>query len=590
MTATAASAVWESKLKEIRNKYERARKLIDIESMPAWSTPRTAAYQLYRSTQALKILKELLEVIGQIETDSPSKEHVRALIKHDIGFVATETSEASLGLECCEECLRIIGEDRYEDPSFCSLAISALNRLGFIALGQSTDYDGRGSDPTRACEHLKLAENIYAKVSAGDLTGVRGFSDYFLPEGQACSETGVKDLERAHVYTLYYMVQAYELLGEKEKAAMYSYRTLKKQLATGDVDSVDWADAVARLSQFFIIGGNFGAGRHLLVCASYVLGQYATELDRDQSSPDHKEVKEEMLKCMSANAALCWAKYSLLLLVASREEATGQKDQEQSPSNQPYLLIELPEITALEAAVTDKLVANFDGAKPVFLMGLQWLTEAKDYYTVKSHTKEYIEIIQAMSKLYKELAFFEPAADRRCKMHKRRIDMLEEVLKEVNPKLYLNQCHLVMCELGQTYNEMMDIKFSSLSAAVKPNSHAVKKINSLIDKAIHHYTSFLDTLRDTSNEYPDKFADVLARPALRALFCVGTLHSRKVFQDLGEQIANLEMTKDSYEFVVNYCKKAPEHVPLVKEELEVMTKLLQLIPGMLQSLMSSAVY
>ncbi|CAN7985885.1 unnamed protein product, partial [Ixodes pacificus] len=584
MTATAASAVWESKLEKIRNELERARKLIDTESMPAWSIVLTAPYFLYQSTQALKILKELLEVIGQIETDSPSKEHVRALINHDLGRVATMALQTSLGLECCEECLGIIGEDRYEDPSFCLLAIGALNTLGFIALGRSTDYDGRGPDPTRAYEHLKRAENIYAKVSAGDLTGVRGFSDYFLPEGQACSETGVKDLERAHGYTLYYMVQAYDLLGEKEKTAMYCFRTLKEQLETGNVDRVEWADAVATFSQFFTIRGNFGAGRHLLACASYVLGQYATELDRDQSSPEHKELKEEMLKCRSADVARCWAKYSLLLLVASREEATGQKDQEQSPSNQSYLLIELPEIAALEAVVTDKLVTNFDGAKPVFLMGQQWLTEAKDYYTLKSHTKHYIEIIQEMSKLYKELAFFEPAADRRCKMHKRRIDMLEDVLKEVNPKLYLNQCHLVMFELAQTYNEIMDIKFSSLPAVVKPNSHAVKKINSLIDKAIHHYTSFLDTLRDTNNEYPDKFADVLAQPALVAHFCVGALHSRKVVQDLREQIANLEMTKDNYEFVVNYCKKAPEHVPLVKEELEVMTKLLQLIPGMLQNL------
>ncbi|CAN8015436.1 unnamed protein product [Ixodes persulcatus] len=587
----AATAVWESKLEEIRNEYERARKLIDIESMPAWSNPLTAPYKLYRSAEALKILKELLELIDQIETDSPSKEHVRALIKHDLGFVATETLETSLGLECCEECLRIIGEDRYEDPSFCSLAISALNRLGFIALGRSTDYDGRGSDPTRACEHLKRAENIYAKVSAEDLTGVRGFTDYFLAEGQACSETGVKDLERAHVFTLYYMVQAYKLLGEKEKAAMYCYRTLKKQVAMDDVDSVDWADAVATLSQFFIVGDNFGAGRHHLACASYMLGQYATELDRDQSSPEHKEVKEEMLKRRSADVAWCWAKYSLLLLVASREEATGQKDQKQSPSNQPYLLIELPEVADLEAAVTDKLVTNFEGAKPVFLMGQRWLTEAKDYYFIlKNRTMHYIEIIQDMSKLYKELTFFEPAADRRCKMHKRRIDMLEEVLKEVNPMFYFNQCQLVMFELGHTYNEMVDIKFSSLLAAVKPNSQAVKKVNSLIDKAIYHYTSFLDTLRDTNNEYPDKFADVVAQPALVAHFCMGALHSRKGTQDPREQIANLEMTIKNYEFVLNYCKKAPEHVPLVKEELKVMTKFLPLILKMLQNLMSSAVY
>ncbi|CAN8031943.1 unnamed protein product [Ixodes persulcatus] len=573
----AVTAAWDSKLEEIRNEYKRARKLIDIESL---SDPPTEPYR--SKYEAKKILKELLELISQTETDSPGKEHVRALIKYDLGVVATETEETSLGLECFEECLRIIGEDGYEDPSCCSLAISALNQLGVIATGRS--------DPNRACEHLKRAESIYAKVSAEDLTRVRGFSDYFLTEGQARSETGIKDLERAHTHTLYYLAQVYESLGENEKAAMYCHSTLKKQLAMGGMDSVDWALNAATLSQFFIVRGDFGAGRHHLACASYVLAQYATELDRDQSSPEHKEEKEETLKHRSADVARCWAKYGLLLLVASREEATGQKDEEQSPSKQPHLLIKSPEVAALEAMVTDKLVTDFEGAKPVFLTCQRWLTEAKEYYTLKNHATDYIEIVQEMSKLYKELAFFEPAADRRCKMHKRRIDMLEEILKEVNPRFYLHLCRQVMFELGETYSEMMDVKFSSLPAAVRPNSHAVKKINSLIDKAIRHYTSFLDTLKDSNGEYPGKFADDLARPALVAHICVGRLHSKRVAQDPREQFANFEMTKENYEFVQNYCKKAPEHAMLVKEELEMMTELLQLIPGTLQNMMSSTLY
>ncbi|CAN8000510.1 unnamed protein product [Ixodes hexagonus] len=578
----AVTAAWEAKLEEIREEYQRARKLIDSESL---SDPPTEPYR--SKYEAKKILKELLELVGQVETDSPRKELVRALVKYDLGTIATETDETSLGHECFEECLAIIGEERYEDPCFCSLAIGALNQLGVIASGRS--------DPTGAREFLKRAEAVYARVSAGDATRVRDPADCLLAQGQAArTESGPRNLERAHTHTLYYLAQVYESLGEAGMAAMYCHSTLKKQLAMGDLDSVDWAVNAATLSQFFIVRGDFGAGRHHLACASHVLQEYARQLDRDQSSPDQKKDKEETLKHRSADVARCWAKYGLLLLVASREEAAnrenGAEDETPSKARSPHVLVRSPEVAALEAAVTDQLVMDFEGAKPVFLACQRWLTEAKEYYTLQNHATDYIEIVQESSKLYKELAHFEPAADRRCKMHKRRIDMLEEVLKEVNPRFYLHPCRQVMFELGETYGELMDTKFASLPAAVRPNSHAVKKINSLVDKAVRHFSAFLDTLREPDGQFPDSFADELARPALVAHFCVGRLHSKKVAQDPREQFANFEKTKVNYEFVQDYCRKVPEHAPLVKEELEVMAELLQLIPGTLQNMMSSTLY
>ncbi len=43
------------------------------------------------------------------------------------------------------------------------------------------------------------------------------------------------------------------------------------------------------------------------------------------------------------------------------------------------------------------------------------------------YVTDHIEILQDHSSLFRSLAFFEEDLERRCKMHKRRVDMLEPI-------------------------------------------------------------------------------------------------------------------------------------------------------------------
>ena len=60
------------------------------------------------------------------------------------------------------------------------------------------------------------------------------------------------------------------------------------------------------------------------------------------------------------------------------------------------------------------------------------------------------------------LIFFEPEEDRQFKMHKRRIDLLEGVYKELNPAMYKLLCRQLIFEIGETYSSMMDLKSAKL--------------------------------------------------------------------------------------------------------------------------------
>ncbi|KAL3193980.1 hypothetical protein MRX96_001898 [Rhipicephalus microplus] len=589
--ASALEGQWTKRLTEYRSQYERVRKLIDVES---GSDPATEPYR--SKYEARRILKELLEDLNRGELgDAPRKDFIRALAKYELGVIATDTEEVSLGQEYLEECLRIVGEERYANPESRLTVVCALNQLGIVHV--------RRGDATKALEFLKKAEAIYAKVSASPEEMARTVKpvDLFLPDAaaeqvqEAQHEAKNPNFELANAHTLYYLAQVYENLGENAKAAMYCHSTLKKELTLDNFDSIDWSINAATLSQFFIARGDFAAGRHLLACSSHVLNEYQKKLDAETgTTPEEKAEKEDKLRHRFADVARCWAKYGLFLLIASREQLDSKnisaKPNGLGADKKPHVLIKSAEVSHIEEDITDKLVTDFEGARPVFLKSQKWLEDAKTYYTLKDHATDYVEIVQEMSKLYRELASFESAPDRKCKMHKRRIDMHEEVLKEVNPRYYLGVCQQIMFELGEVYSEMMSLKLAALPPAVSPHTPAVKKVNSIIDKAIRHYTSFIDTVRDSGGKLPEPLPEDLARPVLVAHFYIGRLYSSIIAQEPREQFANFEKTKEHYELVQEYCKKVPEHEQLVKDELQIMGELLQLIPAKLQQMMSTTLY
>lgn len=101
-----------------------------------------------------------------------------------------------------------------------------------------------------------------------------------------------------------------------------------------------------------------------------------------------------------------------------------------------------------------------------------------------------------------------------AKLHKRRADLLVELIENLNPKFYLNICREVWYELGLTYSVMLDIKMDQLGSSNSnlPSPHALSKINSLCNKSILHFKEFLES-------YKDKIANLASDELQPILFC-----------------------------------------------------------------------
>eukprot|EP00058_Branchiostoma_floridae_P012335 XP_002597823.1 hypothetical protein BRAFLDRAFT_130184 [Branchiostoma floridae] len=306
------------------------------------------------------------------------------------------------------------------------------------------------------------------------------------PEQTGSPKSRQAEFEKTHTLTLYYLAQTYPKLGDNEKALMDDI---------GELDRAKQTDLAKG-------GAVFGSkGSH---------------------NDDKQEKSEDPEKAEGADGSIC--------------HHGDEKSQ---------LRFESLELTALEDQVTDKKVTDFDQARAVFLVGQKYVNAAKEFYVLDGHVTDFVEITQDWSQLFRALSFFEQDFERRCKMHKRRADMLQSLLSELNQQHYLLVCRQIMYEIAEIFSEMLDLKVAiAESGDERPTVHAVKKINSLAQQSISHYQMFLDSLRKADKEMPKTFSEDTLRPALVANFCVGRLYSKFLSSDPQVKLQN--MSKSSH--------------------------------------------
>lgn len=235
-------------------------------------------------------------------------------------------------------------------------------------------------------------------------------------------------------------------------------------------------------------------------------------------------------------------------------------------------------ICSQEEKVSCIFPLNFEEARAIFLVGQSYVTQAKEYFEMDGHVTDHIEILQDHSALFKVLAFFEEDLERRCKMHKRRVDMLEPICKDLNAQYYLLISRQLQFELAETFYEMMDLKLAVAEKQDQPDAHIIKKFNHLCSASIKYYQVFLDSIRSPEGKFPEKLEDDLLRPALVAKFRIARLQSKIISGNLATQLENLRLSLESYNFVAQYCEEHPEAKKAMETELELIEEMVSLLP------------
>uniref|UniRef100_A0A668AL18 KIF-binding protein n=1 Tax=Myripristis murdjan TaxID=586833 RepID=A0A668AL18_9TELE len=410
--------------------------------------------------------------------------------------------------------------------------------------------------------------------------------------------------ELAYTHTMYYLAQVYKNLGEIERAATYCHSTLQRQLLLNQYNPLEWALNAATLSQYYITKGRYMEGRHCLSAATVIAG-LAGEVPSEAAAQESETERErrDQLRQKRAEIARCWIKYCLNLLQdaekllqdnigeldTERQEELkrarrGEEEAEEKDRKSALLFGSedtFDSIASLEEKVRCLFPLDFTEARAVFLVGQTYVTQAKEYFEIDGYVTDHIEILQDHSALFKALAFFEEDLERRCKMHKRRIDMLEPICNDLNAQYYLLIRRQLMFELAETYNEMMDLKLSlaNRQADTQPlDNHTIKKFNHLCSSSAKYFQMFLDSLCSPEGKFPERLEEEVLRPALVARFRVARLHSRLICSVPSAQLDNLNKSLDNYKYVVEYCEAHPEAVAAVETELELSQEMVGLLP------------
>lgn len=571
----------------VKEKYQEVQKLMNKQET------KSSPNEIYeRRCTAVEILTKMLEAL----TKDALCKTMTAITHLNIGILQSDMQDTELAKENFRRCISLLSTNELTAEGILP-AISANNQIG-IVYAQQGAYG-------KAKDFLERAENLYIKftevvhLDPVNMVTIMGIEEI---EGDLCARSV---LEKLHTLTLYYLAQVCRELDDKQSFALYCHRTLSKQLSlnsiTQDLDYVEWALNAATISQYFIEHDKFPQARHHLAAASCILQKYWEILQAkgDRETSESVAAEYETYDHRSADIARCWAKYGIALLSASRESLLQKAEQDdqcsedtrlsnqarkeaQEAADDPRFVDLEPDLESFTNEITDQYLLDFNDARPVFLNVRKWLDKAKMYYSFENHASDYARIAQDVSQAYKYLAFFEEDEDRQARMHKRRVDTLEEIVQGLSPRFYRALCRDIWIELAETYAEMLDIKIDRLQASnEKPTAQTVLKIERLARSSIRHYKSFLESLETTkSNDGVVKsFSDDQLFQALYSYFHVGRLYNKIITADVEQKIENTQNSIDAYSFIVRYYDEHPEKQEQLKYEfIELSKEFVNLLP------------
>lgn len=530
---------------------------------------------------------------------------LNAALHLKLGVNSIDTDDTSAGEEHLKQSINMLESDKTHVKG-CNIAQNVLNQLGIL-------FSDR-SNPEKGLEYLLEAESLYKKFRetiggapwpVDDLFLVKSYTDLDQQQKEAFVQKCIMNFENTYTHTLYYLAQVYGKLENSELSAKYCQETLHRQLDMNKYQPLDWSMNAATLSQYYFSCNNFVMSRHCMASAEFILketGEPGSSL-RVEPTPGESQVSltnREQIPKAWADLYRCWAKYGLALLEFSMDRlfkksdlfdgkdynkneepgADGRDEETKASEKEDGEMFFNLELTSIENQITDAPVCVFDEARKVFLKMQAWLNAAKDFYVIDGHCSDYVDIVRDQSQVYKLLAFFEIDLERQCKMHKRRADMLEVVLKELNRQYYLLVCRQLMFELGEIYSTMLDNKLALIETSDDPPSgHACKKINLLAQQSIGHFQAFVESFRKTDGKLPEQFQDSDERPVMIAHFYCGRLFSKFVESDVAKNVQNLKHSLDYYKFLVTYCQRNESAREKVKSELEICEEMVVLLPA-----------
>ena len=395
--------------------------LLSFSGQPTWGQRSLRLMDAAISQLHSQVLKafagSLLPIASASEAASWSRDlqlqlqHLDAVLDSRLGsnFVqAEELGEGERMLSRAAQLLRGCG------PAFLLERVRVLNSVGIV-------WSGRG-EHEKARVHLEEAHSIFSSALE-----------------QGCADEG--DLAQAHTMSCFYLAQVFGHLGQVALSAAMCQITLRRQCLLPDLDRREWALNAVQLSGYFLTQDDWVNAHRCLAAAEVVLEEGMRQLGSSQSpggdADDEYSVRGRM-KQASANIGWGWGKLYKSKLEAGRSGSAGRAV---TPVEFPGILSPTPDA---QARALEAVHISYDSACDLIKKGLAGFSRAHAHYKLDGFVTDHCTIAHDISGMYRALCRYTDDDSTKCKLHKRRMDLIMPLARVLNPTAFCDM-YRVLC-------------------------------------------------------------------------------------------------------------------------------------------------
>jgi len=229
-----------------------------------------------------------------------------------------------------------------------------------------------------------------------------------------------KTFEHNYTLTIFYYAQAFTKLNFRNKAIKYCSITLKRQIENNEFDLKDSVNNCINLSEFYIENQHYSQAEYILVAALSLLPQDLTQ--------------KKKLRATLQNMLGHYFAERLKFAVQQTSEQVFLSENEDLNTRVNKRIITFSNMTLKWPKIED--IRNIEQAKQIFRLSNTQLKRSLEFFKLDGHVTENILITRELNYLYKYLTFFETDNNRIFGMMERRIELLEPIITEINPKFF----------------------------------------------------------------------------------------------------------------------------------------------------------
>ncbi|KAF2076072.1 hypothetical protein CYY_002636 [Polysphondylium violaceum] len=411
-----------------------------------------------------------------------------------LGDLYISTEEITIGLQVSTNAIKEL--EGYESK-YTKYICKSLQNVSMVYINRN--------DLTLGNEYLSRSESLIKESLAT------------VSDSVDITSTTIDDLKSLDLMNCFYLAQLYGLLKDSEKSSKYCEKTLQLQLELKKEFNIkEWCNNCLSLSSFYSENENNYDYAKQCFLASLLIAE--NEQDDDVKKEIQANVYLVMGKYFSSYFKLYYQAEKLKsahqdkdnnydfvtpnttvpdnTLERLENEKKRQKildsiqfNQDKYNSNPLFSQLDFTPIQSkLTQPITLEPILDFESARKCFLQAQHYFNKAKKYYQLDGFVTEYVNIEFDMVNLYEYLIKFETIGKRKTTMYKKRLELIEPLLQELNPQYFYSQVQAIYFKCGEIYSEIAKL-FERMSANLQETS----LYNNFLFKAIDNYQKYINT-------------------------------------------------------------------------------------------------